>query len=134
VPGSTLRYGSHFTTLTEYPAFLSKVPIDAVRTPLPIEEQTPPVMMINLVFSLETLRSKLSVFFVSIRPFPLLARRFSRVKWREHGHSINEVRVYVQNLHFLLEKNEGKGRMENIFQRNRPGLFWPVFFFAGLAP
>jgi hypothetical protein len=33
----------------EYPAFLSKTPIDETKTPFPIEEQTPPVTTIKFM-------------------------------------------------------------------------------------
>src|SRR5580658_720091 len=43
VPGSTLRYGSHFWRVTLRPRLSSRQPIEAAATPFPREETTPPV-------------------------------------------------------------------------------------------
>src|SRR3989338_6717709 len=49
VPASTLRYGSTLTRLTEKPLAAKIFPIDAVATPLPTPDMTPPVTKIYLV-------------------------------------------------------------------------------------
>src|SRR5580700_7414954 len=46
VPGSTLRYGSHFCRVTLRPRLSSKQPMEAAATPFPREETTPPVTKI----------------------------------------------------------------------------------------
>src|SRR5580704_6137855 len=46
VPGSTLRYGSHFWRVTRRPRLSSKQPMEAAATPFPREETTPPVTKI----------------------------------------------------------------------------------------
>src|SRR6202030_3698125 len=43
VPGSTLRYGSHFCRLTLKPRLSRRQPMEEAATPLPSEETTPPV-------------------------------------------------------------------------------------------
>src|ERR1700691_3259559 len=43
VPGSTLRYGSHFWRVTRRPRLSSRQPIEAAATAFPREETTPPV-------------------------------------------------------------------------------------------
>src|ERR1700723_3099294 len=43
VPGSTLRYGSHFWRVMRRPRLSSRQPIEAAATPFPREETTPPV-------------------------------------------------------------------------------------------
>ena len=43
MPGSTLRYGSHFWSDTLIPRAFSSVPRDAAEIPLPSPETTPPV-------------------------------------------------------------------------------------------
>src|SRR4029077_11156413 len=43
VPGSTLRYGSHFCKVTLKPRLSRRQPIEEAATPLPSEETTPPV-------------------------------------------------------------------------------------------
>src|SRR5512138_715748 len=50
VPGSTLMYGSSFCRVTRSPRASSNAPSDADASPLPIDETTPPVTKINLVF------------------------------------------------------------------------------------
>src|SRR5258706_15883730 len=44
VPGSTLMYGSSFTTATFMPRHFRSLPNDAAVTPLPSDDTTPPVM------------------------------------------------------------------------------------------
>src|SRR5580658_8119454 len=46
VPGSTLRYGSHFRSVTLRPRLSSRQPMEAAATPFPREETTPPVTKI----------------------------------------------------------------------------------------
>src|SRR5271163_2896365 len=46
VPGSTLRYGSHFCRVTLKPRLSRRQPIEEAATPLPSEETTPPVTKI----------------------------------------------------------------------------------------
>src|SRR5580700_7146012 len=46
VPGSTLRYGSHFWRVTRRPRLSSRQPMEAAATPFPREETTPPVTKI----------------------------------------------------------------------------------------
>src|ERR1700726_4049275 len=43
VPGSTLRYGSHFCRVTLKPRLSRRQPIEEAATPFPSEETTPPV-------------------------------------------------------------------------------------------
>src|SRR3954471_9416013 len=51
VPGSTLRYGSNFCSVTLRPRFSSKVPREAAVSPLPRELTTPPVTKIYFIDS-----------------------------------------------------------------------------------
>src|ERR1700730_10524432 len=46
VPGSTLRYGSHFCRVTLKPRLSRRQPIEEAATPFPSEETTPPVTKI----------------------------------------------------------------------------------------
>src|SRR5229473_8318525 len=46
VPGSTLRYGSHFCRLTLKPRLSRRQPMEEAATPFPSEETTPPVTKI----------------------------------------------------------------------------------------
>src|SRR6267143_901527 len=46
VPGSTLRYGSHFCRVTLKPRLSRRQPIEEAATPFPREETTPPVTKI----------------------------------------------------------------------------------------
>src|SRR5581483_10989604 len=46
VPGSTLRYGSHFWRVTLKPRLSRRQPMEEAETPLPSEETTPPVTKI----------------------------------------------------------------------------------------
>src|SRR5229473_6483160 len=46
VPGSTLRYGSHFWRVTLKPRLSRRQPIEEAATPFPSEETTPPVTKI----------------------------------------------------------------------------------------
>jgi hypothetical protein len=46
VPGSTLRYGSHFCRVTWTPRLSRRQPIEEAATPFPSEETTPPVTKI----------------------------------------------------------------------------------------
>src|ERR1700732_3114709 len=46
VPGSTLRYGSHFCRVTLNPRLSRRQPIEEAATPFPSEETTPPVTKI----------------------------------------------------------------------------------------
>src|ERR1039457_4763783 len=48
VPGSTLRYGSHFWHVTFNPRLSSRHPMEAAAMPFPSEETTPPVTKIYL--------------------------------------------------------------------------------------
>src|SRR5271170_6793699 len=43
VPGSTLRYGSHFWRVTLNPRLSRRHPMEEAATPFPSEETTPPV-------------------------------------------------------------------------------------------
>src|SRR4029077_21114607 len=43
VPGSTLRYGSHFCRVTLKPRLSRRQPIEEAATPFPSEDTTPPV-------------------------------------------------------------------------------------------
>src|SRR5438874_10215914 len=46
VPGSTVRYGSHFGRVTLKPRLSRRQPIEEAATPFPSEETTPPVTKI----------------------------------------------------------------------------------------
>src|SRR4030088_2554731 len=46
VPGSTLRYGSHFCRVTLKPRLSRRQPMEEAATPFPSEETTPPVTKI----------------------------------------------------------------------------------------
>src|ERR1700740_3805236 len=46
VPGSTVRYGSHFCRVTLKPRLSRRQPIEEAATPFPSEETTPPVTKI----------------------------------------------------------------------------------------
>src|SRR5580698_4891331 len=62
VPGSTLRYGSHFWRVTLSPRLSSRQAMEAAATPFPREETTPPVTNTYLGAvrkSLEILRARL---------------------------------------------------------------------------
>src|SRR5271154_6851027 len=62
VPGSTLRYGSHFCRVTLKPRLSRRQPIEEAATPFPSEETTPPVT---------------KIYFGAILSSRWLARRFS---------------------------------------------------------
>src|ERR1700675_1072806 len=62
VPGSTLRYGSNFCSVTLSPRLSSRQPMDAAAMPLPRDETTPPVTKMYLV--------------VGIPPFLFCQKRF----------------------------------------------------------
>src|SRR5579864_2644542 len=60
VPGSTLRYGSNFCSVTRSPRLSSRHPMDAAAMPLPRDETTPPVtkMYLAIGISLVSLRQR----------------------------------------------------------------------------
>ena len=58
VPGSTLRYGSNFCSVTLSPRLSSRQPIDAAAMPFPSEETTPPVTKMYLAISFRALQGR----------------------------------------------------------------------------
>src|SRR5262249_33449701 len=56
VPGSTLRYGSNFCSVTRRPRLSSRHPMDAAAIPFPSDETTPPVTKMYLAMSFRALQ------------------------------------------------------------------------------
>src|ERR1700745_1435391 len=72
VPGSTLRYGSHFCRVTLKPRLSRRQPIEEAATPFPSEETTPPVT---------------KIYFGAIRAAWVLAPGLSPL----HGLNVNKI-------------------------------------------
>src|SRR5215472_5516517 len=77
VPGSTLRYGSHFWRVTLSPRLSRRQPIEAAAKPLPREDTTPPVT--KMYFGAARKRSNSSAGFGVLN---IMFRNAARVKSR----------------------------------------------------